>query len=190
LSPYTIRPMEHRLHLYYGDGKGKTTAAVGLAVRSLGAGLKVVLVQFDKGFNGDAEHYSERKILRRLPNLRLFAFGKERVLGPESFRFKNELGDYQEAQAALSKARELVAGGDQNLLILDELLTMVSAKLLKKQEVMELAELYDKHRSCELVLTGLKAWSELIKLSDLATEMRKEKHYFDRKEPPKEGIEY
>src|SRR5258708_39218532 len=113
--------MENRLHLYYGYGKGKTTSVIGLAIRALGAGQKVALVQFDKGYDGVNEHYSERKILRGIPNLQLFPFGKERVLGPNAFRFKNEPGDLEEAQAALAKARELLAQGDQNLLILDEL---------------------------------------------------------------------
>jgi cob(I)alamin adenosyltransferase len=182
--------MKNRFHIYYGDGKGKTTAAIGLAVRCLGAGKKAVLVQFDKGYRGTDEHYSERKILRQIPNLQLFAFGLERVLGPVAFRFKNEPGDFQEAQTALAKARELIAQGDQDLLVLDELLAAVQCGLLSKQEVLELVELYNRDRRCELVMTGQQAWPELIERADLATEMRKEKHYFDLKEPPKEGIEY
>ena len=182
--------MENRLHIYYGYGKGKTTSSVGLAVRSLGAGKKVALVQFDKGYDGVNEHYSERKILRTLPNLKLFPFGKERVLGPNAFRFKNEPGDFEEAQAALAKAKELLAGGDQDLLILDELLAAVMCKLLTPEEVMGLVSLYDKNRRCELVITGHQVWPELVEKADLVTEMRKEKHYFDKKAPSKEGIEF
>src|SRR5258708_25965809 len=121
--------MENRFHIYYGYGKGKPTSAIGLAIRALGAGKKVVLVQFDKGYDGTNEHYSERKILRTLPGLKLFPFGKERVLGPNAFRFKNEPGDFEEVQKGLVQAKELIAGGEQNLLILNELLAEVMTKL-------------------------------------------------------------
>jgi cob(I)alamin adenosyltransferase len=182
--------MENRLHLYYGNGKGKTTAAFGLVLRALGAGQKAAVVQFDKGFDGSNEHYSERKILRTLPNLQLFSFGKERVLGPAAFRFKNKPGDLEEAQKALAKSRELLSGEEVDLLVLDEILASVMTGLLTRQEVMDLVALYNQYRRCELIFTGQKVWPELLEKADLATEMRKEKHYFDRKSPPKEGIEY
>ena len=182
--------MENRLHIYYGYGKGKTTAAVGLLVRALGAGKKAALVQFDKGYDGMNEHYSERKILRSMPNLQLFPFGKERILGKDAFRFKNEPGDFEEAKAALCKSRELLEKGDQDLLVLDEILAAVMCKLLTQEEVMGLVELYGKTRRCELVLTGHQIWPELVEKADLVTEMRKEKHYFDKKFPSKEGIEF
>jgi cob(I)alamin adenosyltransferase len=182
--------MENRLHIYYGYGKGKTTAAVGLALRALGAGKKVALVQFDKGYDGVNEHYSERKILRGMPNLRLYPFGKERVLGKDAFRFKNGPGDHEEAQMALRMSRELLEGGDQDLLILDEVLAAVMCKLLTRQDVMDLVVLFGRTRRCELVLTGHQVWPELVEAADLVTEMRKEKHYFDKKVPSKEGIEF
>jgi len=182
--------MQNHLHIYYGNGKGKTTSAVGLAVRALGAGKKVAFVQFDKGYDGTNEHYSERKILRSLPHLQLFPFGKERVLGPNAFRFKNEPGDLEEAQKALTKARELLAQGGVDLLILDEILAAVMTKLLTREDVMGLVDLYNQGRRCELVLTGHQVWPELVEKADLVTEMRKEKHYFDLKAPSKEGIEF
>lgn len=182
--------MQNRLHIYYGYGKGKTTSSVGLAVRAIGAGKKVALVQFDKGFDGQNEHYSERRILRGLPGLDLHPFGKERVLGPNAFRFKNEPGDLEEAKAALAKCREILTQGHHDLLILDEILAAVMTKLVTKEEVMDLVALYDKDRRCELVLTGHQVWPELVAKADLVTEMRKEKHYFDQKAPSKEGIEF
>ena len=182
--------MEHRLHIYYGYGKGKTTSVIGLAIRALGAGKKVAIVQFDKGYDGVNEHYSERKILRTFPNLQLFPFGKERVLGPNAFRFKNEPGDLEEAQKALAKAKELLSGGGLDLLILDEVLAAVMTKLLTREEVLGLVERYNQGRKCELVLTGHQVWPELVEKADLVTEMRKEKHYFDQKAPSKEGIEF
>jgi cob(I)alamin adenosyltransferase len=182
--------MEHRFHIYYGYGKGKTTSVIGLAVRALGAGRKVALVQFDKGYDGVNEHYSERKILRGFPHLQLFPFGKERVLGPNAFRFKNEPGDFEEAQKALEKARELLMGGQVDLLILDEILAAVMCKLITPEDVMKLIELFNQNRRCELVMTGHQVWPELLEKADLVTEMRKEKHYFDQKVHSKEGIEF
>ncbi len=182
--------MENRFHIYYGYGKGKTTAAVGLAIRALGAGQKAAILQFDKGYDGVNEHYSERKILRGLPNLTLFPFGKERVLGPGAFRFKNEAGDFEEAKNALEKSRSLITDGSQQLLVLDELLAAVMCKLVAPSEVMDLVDLYDQNRRCELVITGHQVWPELVERADLVTEMRKEKHYFDQKMPSKEGIEF
>ncbi len=182
--------MENRLHIYYGYGKGKTTSAMGLALRAVGAGQKAAIVQFDKGYDGVNEHYSERKILRTLPNISLFPFGKERVLGPGAFRFKNEPGDFEEAQKGLAKAKELLASGDQSLLVLDELLAAVMCKLITQEEVMGLISLYNENRRCELVITGHQVWPELVEKADLVTEMRKEKHYFDRKMGSKEGIEF
>ncbi len=182
--------MENRLHIYYGYGKGKTTSVIGLALRALGAGLKVAIVQFDKGYDGVNEHYSERKILRTLPNLRLYPFGKERVLGPNAFRFRNEPGDFEEAQKGLAQAKELLVDGKIDLLILDEVLAAVMCKLLTQEDVMGLVKLYNQDRRCELVLTGHQVWPELVEKADLVTEMRKEKHYFDQKAPSKKGIEF
>lgn len=182
--------MENRLHIYYGYGKGKTTSSIGLIIRAIGAGQKAALVQFDKGYDGVNEHYSERKILRSLPNLQLFPFGKERVLGPNAFRFKNEPGDFEEAQKGLRKAKELLAEEGLGLLVLDELLAAVMCKLVTQAEVMELIDLYNQNRRCELVITGHQVWPELAEKADLVTELRKEKHYFDQKMPSKEGIEF
>jgi len=188
--PARILLMEHRFHIYYGYGKGKTTSVIGLAVRALGAGKKVALIQFDKGYDGLNEHYSERKILRSFSDLQLFPFGKERVLGPNAFRFKNEPGDFEEAQKALEKARELLMGGQIDLLILDEILAAVMCKLITPEDVMKLVELYNRDRRCELVMTGHQVWPELVEKADLVTEMRKEKHYFDQKVLSKKGIEF
>jgi len=182
--------MNQRLHIYHGYGKGKTTAALGLALRALGAGQKVAIVQFDKGADPGHEHYSERKFLQDLPGLGLYPFGLERVLGPQTFRFKNDEGDFEQARAALQKSRELIASGEWFLVILDELLAAVMSGLLAEKDVMDLLDLYDSNRRCELVLTGHKVWPALVERADLVTEMRKEKHYFDRQEPPKEGVEY
>jgi cob(I)alamin adenosyltransferase len=178
--------LKHRLHIYYGYGKGKTTSALGLTLRALGAGKKCALVQFDKG----GMHYSERNSLNNLEGLSLHPYGLDRVLGPDTFRFKNEPGDFEEARKGLEKSRELIARDGLFLVVLDEILAAVMCKLLTQEDVMGLVDLYNRDRKCELVLTGHQVWPELLDKADLVTEMRKDKHYFDLKEPPKEGIEF
>ena len=90
-------PPSPRLQIYTGDGKGKTTACVGLTVRALGAGLRAAFIQFDKGYDGTNEHYAERFILRMLPKLTLTPTGCERMRPDGTFRFTNEPEDYAEA---------------------------------------------------------------------------------------------
>lgn len=180
----------NRLHLYTGKGKGKTTAAIGLAIRALGANLRVAFVQFDKGHEGMGEYYSERRILRQMAGLDLYPFGVERVLGPKTFRFKNTEADFAEARKALSLSEDLVVDGKHELVVLDELITCVMTRLVLPTAVTNILDLWEEGRKCELVVTGHEAWPEIIARADLVTEMRKVKHYFDRKQPPKEGIEF
>lgn len=182
------------LHIYYGYGKGKTTATIGLIVRALGAGKKAALVQFDKGYSDDKEHYAERKVLRKLKELgysiELYPTGCERMNKDGTFRFKNEENDFKEAQRGLSIAKELIQKGGIDLLVLDEAVAAVDYHLLEKKDVDELIELYKKNKKFELVMTGHKLWEGLEEKADLVTEMRKVKHYFDAGIPAREGIEF
>jgi cob(I)alamin adenosyltransferase len=183
------------LHIYYGYGKGKTTSSIGLAVRSLGAGKKVVIVQFDKGYDGENEHYSERNILRKLKSelgypIEMFPTGCERMNKDGTFRFKNEDCDFEEAKRGLKIAKDLVENGDQDLLILDEAIAAVVYHLLKKEDIEEIIRIYKKKKGFELVMTGHKLWKGLEEKADLVTEMKKVKHYFDKGIPAREGIEF
>jgi cob(I)alamin adenosyltransferase len=181
-------------HIYYGYGKGKTTSTIGLAVRALGAGKKVALVQFDKGYDGTNEHYAERIILRKLKeagyNIELYPTGCERMNTDGTFRFKNEEQDFTEAKRGLAIAKDLIVNGVQDLLILDEAIATVSYNLLSKEDVEELIDLYKKNKRYELVMTGHKLWEGLEEKADLITEMRKVKHYFDNGIPARPGIEF
>lgn len=181
-------------HIYYGYGKGKTTSTIGLAVRALGAGKKVALVQFDKGYDGTNEHYSERIILRKLKeagyNIELYPTGCERMNIDGTFRFKNEEQDFTEAKRGLAIARDLIVNGVQNLLILDEAIATVSYNLLSREDIEDLIDLYKKNKRYELVMTGHKLWEGLEEKADLITEMRKVKHYFDNGIPARPGIEF
>lgn len=185
---------KHCFHIYYGYGKGKTTCVMGLIVRALGAGLKVRLVQFDKGYEGVNEHYSELNTLRILQragcDIEFFSTGCERMNPDGTFRFKNSEDDFREAKRALKISRELIEKGNQDLLILDEAIAAVVYHLLNKKDIDDLIELYRKNKRFELVMTGHKLWEGLEEKADLITEMRKVKHYFDKGIPIRPGIDF
>lgn len=185
---------KHMLHIYYGYGKGKTTAVMGLAMRALGAGKKVAIVQFDKGYDGQNEHYAERNILRKLKEIgypiEIYPTGCERMNADGTFRFKNAEEDFEEAKRGLKIAEDLIERGDLDLLILDEAVAAVVYHLLPKEAVENLIELFNINRKFELVMTGHKLWEGLEEKADLVTEMRKVKHYFDKGIPARLGIEF
>lgn len=185
---------KHMLHIYYGYGKGKTTSVMGLAIRALGAGKKVAIVQFDKGYDGKNEHYAERNILRKLKEIgypiEIYPTGCERMNQDGTFRFKNAEEDFIEAKRGLQIASDLIKTGDVDLLILDEAVAAVVYHLLQKEDIENLIEEYNKDRRFELVMTGHKLWEGLEEKADLITEMRKVKHYFDKGIPARLGIEF
>ena len=170
---------EGYVQLYTGEGKGKTTAALGLVVRALGRGLRPVMLQFMKA---DPE-CGELVTLRRL--------GVEVVpCGLEHWVIKGEATaeDLAAASAGLTRARQLVMCGDYDMVVLDELVTAVYFELVPLQEV--LALLRDKPAAVELVLTGRRAADEIVAAADLVTEMRPVKHYYDGGVEARAGIEY
>ena len=185
---------KHCFHIYYGYGKGKTTCVMGLIMRALGAGLKVRLVQFDKGYEGVNEHYAELNTLRKLKeagcDVEFYSTGCERMNEDGTFRFKNSEKDFEEARRGLAIARELIETGSQDLLILDEAIAAVVYHLLEKKDIEGLIDLYNKDRRFELVMTGHKLWEGLEEKADLITEMRKVKHYFDKGIPIRTGIDF
>jgi cob(I)alamin adenosyltransferase len=180
----------HSCHIYYGYGKGKTTCCVGLAVRALGAGKQVALLQFDKGYDGEHEHYSERHILREIDGIELYPTGCERMREDGTFRFGVEPQDLEESRRGLEIAEQLIREGKQNVLILDEILAAVAYNLAEQTDVERLLDVYDQNRKCELVLSGHKVWGSLVDRVDLVTEMRKIKHYYANGTPARQGIEF
>lgn len=185
---------KHCLHIYYGYGKGKTTSVMGLIMRALGAGLKVRLVQFDKGYEGKREYYAELNTLTKLKecgyDVEFFSTGCERMNEDGTFRFKNTDEDFQEAKRALEISRDLIINGKQDLLILDEGIAAVVYHLLEKSDIEELIDLWKNNKRFEFVLTGHKLWEGLEEKADLVTEMRKVKHYFDKGIPIRTGIDF
>lgn len=185
---------KHCLHIYYGYGKGKTTCVMGLIMRALGAGLKVRLVQFDKGYEGKREYYAELNTLKKLKecgyDVEFFSTGCERMNEDGTFRFKNSDEDFKEAKRGLEISRDLIINGKQDLLILDEGIAAVVYHLLEKRDIEELIDLWKKNRRFEFVLTGHKLWEGLEEKADLITEMRKVIHYFDKGIPIRTGIDF
>ena len=179
-----------QIHIYTGDGKGKTTASVGLCVRAAGAGLKVAFIQFDKGSEAE-DFYSERKILRKLSNVDVQPTGKIRMMPNGQFRFSNSPPDFEEAKRGLDVARRAIESGKFNLIICDEILSCILTGLVKEEDVIGIMESFEKAgRHCDLVLTGRSLPEKIKEKADLVTEMKMIKHYFNKGLPARKGIEF
>ncbi|MFA5021693.1 MAG: cob(I)yrinic acid a,c-diamide adenosyltransferase [Patescibacteria group bacterium] len=166
-----------KIHIYTGNGKGKTTAALGLALRAVGAGFKVYIVQFLK-----AQDYSELNSLKKLPEITVKRFGQK--------TFIYGLGkpnDKVEAKKALKFCKKILKSSKFNLVILDEIFLASFFKLISVPEIIKLIK--NKPKSVELVLTGRKAASEIIKLADYVTEMKEIKHPYQQGLVARRGIE-
>ena len=170
--------MKGYVQVYTGDGKGKTTAAIGLAVRAVGAGLKVFIGQFVKGM-----HYSELNSLERFaPQLKIKQYGR-----PKFVHDKPSEEDYASARAGYEEISGLLGSGEYDLVILDEANIAVHFKMLSVEELLALID--RKPESVELVFTGRKADPRLIDRADLVTEMKEIKHYYREGITAREGIE-
>ena len=168
------------VQVFTGNGKGKTTAAVGTIVRAAGHGLKVRLVSFKKGKYA----YGEYKTLSHLPNVEIAQFGLRKFTDPA----KIKAAEKEQAGAALAAAREAVTSGHYDLVVLDEVNVAVCYNLIGLDEVLRLIR--DKPPRVELILTGRYADNKLLEAADLVTEMVKVKHPFDAGVKARKGIEY
>ncbi|MEM3731686.1 MAG: cob(I)yrinic acid a,c-diamide adenosyltransferase [Candidatus Bathyarchaeia archaeon] len=168
------------VQVYTGNGKGKSSAAFGLALRAVGRGLKVYIIQFIKG----GFDYGELYVVDRLPNLTLKAFGRGKFVTEKPPAEE----DVKLAEEALALAEAVVKSGDYDMVILDEVNVALKLKLIKIERVIELIRSKPKH--VELVLTGRHAPKQIIELADLVTEMREIKHPFNKGFPAREGIEF
>ncbi len=163
-----------------GEGKGKTTAALGTVLRALGHGLRVCIVVFMKG----DYPYGEWQTLSQLPNVRVALFGFKDFTDPA--RIKPE--EIEQAKQALAFGREAMLSGDYDLIVLDEINVAVAWKLVELDEVVNLIR--NKPPNVELILTGRYADARLIEMADLVTECLKVKHPYDDGLLSREGIEY
>lgn len=169
------------IHIYCGDGKGKTTAAVGLAVRCAGRGNKVLLVQFLKSRDS-----GELCSLAKLPDI-------EVMRGKESKKFTFQMNE-EEKHALLIEHNKMfeqvlakIKNGGYSLLILDEVIGALNAKVFEMQKLIEF--LRHKPENLEVVLTGRNPAPELVEIADYVSEMRKVKHPMDKGIMAREGIE-
>jgi len=166
--------------VFTGEGKGKTTAALGTAIRALGQGLKVFICFFMKG----EYPYGERKILSKLPNVTIASFGQENFVNPS----KPTDEEISQAKQALSASHEAILSGKYDLVILDEINVAAAFNLIRVEDILQLIK--DKPASLELILTGRKADPRVIHVADLVTEMLKIRHPYDKGIPGRKGIEY
>ena len=169
--------------VYTGDGKGKTTAALGMAMRAIGRGWRVLMVQFMKG----TWHYAELETAKRLaPDFEIVPMGKGfyKILDDHY----TEEDHRAAARAALQFVREKMELGEYDLLILDEVNNAVDTGLLPLEQVLELVAA--KPADCNIVLTGRGAPQELIDRADLVTEMREIKHPYQKGILAQKGIDF
>jgi len=170
--------MKGYVHVYTGNGKGKTTASIGLIVRALGNGLKVYMGQFMKG-----QKYGELNTLEKLGVL-VERFGTENcIISPEHV---TDL-DRTKAKEGYERVKEVLLSKKYDLIVLDEICVSVYFKLITKDEILHLMKI--KPEETELILTGRYAPKEVIEHADLVTEMKEIKHYYDCGVMARDGIE-
>lgn len=165
------------IHVYTGDGKGKTTAAFGLAIRAHYAGKKVYIGQFVKDMK-----YNETKIQDELADIRIEQLGKGCFIENSP---KEE--DKEAALKALTKCGEILKSGEYDLVILDEITIAIYFKLFSTEELIKI--LRNRDDKVEVVITGRYAPIEIIEIADLVTDMKEVKHYYSKGVMAREGIE-
>ena len=169
--------MSGMVHVYTGTGKGKTTASIGLAIRAVGAGMKVFIGQFVKGMK-----YSELKSLSSIDDIEIKQYGLNCFI-------KGDPGkeDIRAAQRGLEEIKEILKSGEYQLVILDEANIATYYNLFSVDELIEVVS--RRADNVEVVITGRKADDKIIEFADLVTEMREIKHYYQRGVSAREGIE-
>lgn len=167
-----------KIHIYTGNGKGKTTAALGLSLRAVCAGKKVFFGQFIKGMD-----YSELKAGEYLPGFEIRQFGRDCFIyndpTPE---------DVSAAKEGLDICKKILNEDDYDLVVLDELNIALYYKLFELEDIIEM--LKNKAPSTEIVITGRYAPEKLIEMADLVTEMKEIKHYYQAGLEARKGIEF
>jgi len=169
------------LQVYTGNGKGKTTASLGLAMRAVGHGHKVIMIQFMKGWSNYGELTTAEKYL---PHMTIEQFGLETFVD----KANPTPGDIELAQKGVERAKTVLLGGSYQLIILDEINVALDYNLVELDQVMELIDIRPSH--VELVLTGRNAHEKIIEAADLVTEINLVKHPYYQGVEAREGIEF
>ncbi|MBU1111994.1 MAG: cob(I)yrinic acid a,c-diamide adenosyltransferase [archaeon] len=205
------------VHVYTGDGKGKTTASLGLSLRAVGQGFNVFMIQYMKGGAYTGEYVASKNFL---PNFEIMQFGRPCIkqqkqlkiqgffslseedknkklfdyiredieCGTCRYCFLNDAIQRDYVEEAFKKTLEVVMSGNYQVVVLDEINTAVSLGFLNVELVLNL--MANKPDDVELILTGRGAPIEVLENADLVTEMKAEKHYFDKGVMARRGIEY
>ncbi len=179
-APQSSSDSKGLVEVFTGNGRGKTSAALGVVLRALGHDLRVCVIHFMKG----PFPYGEQKTLARLPNVTVEMFGRLSFVDPRNV----EEEDRNEAKKALDAAREAVLSGKYDLIVLDEVNVASAWGLVDVEAVTRLIE--DKPGEVALILTGRYADRKLVKLADLVTEMVEVKHPSDNGVQARPGFEY
>ncbi|MTI47149.1 cob(I)yrinic acid a,c-diamide adenosyltransferase [Sporosalibacterium faouarense] len=164
-------------HIYTGNGKGKTTAALGLSLRAICSGKKVYFGQFVKGMK-----YNETKAVDHLPNFEIHQFGRNCFIYNDPTQ-----EDIDAARKGLEVCKKVLSEGKYDIVVLDELTIALYYKLFSVEETIDM--LKNKASHVEVIITGRYAPQELIELADLVTEMQEIKHYYQKGVEAREGIE-
>lgn len=167
------------IHIYTGSGKGKTTAALGLGLRAVGAGFKVYMIQFMKG-----RRYSELDAVEHLSNFTIVQHGRDEFVSKE----KPEQIDIDLAQEGFAHAKDIIKNGKYDMVIFDEINVAVDYNLIPLEDVLKLIE--EKPEKLELVLTGRYAHPEIVKWADLVTEMLEIKHPYQQGVLARKGVDF
>lgn len=180
------------VQVYTGDGKGKTTAALGLALRAAGHGLRVCVIQFAKA----PVENGERRALERLePSITIHAFGAPQWGDPGKappgtpwWLLPPSEEDREQAQLGMELAHDSIVAGQYDVVVLDEIFAVLRYDLVSLDQVMGLLRARPAH--VELVLTGRGAPKEIIEAADLVTEMKSIKHPFEQGTPARRGVDF
>lgn len=166
------------IQVYTGNGKGKTTAALGLALRAAGAGFNVYIAQFAKGIC-----CSEHQALKKFKNIKLEQFGRTCFIMNKPAKTDIDL-----AVQGLNRVKEIIAGRNHRVIILDEINVVLKLKLVPLKEVLDLIKYTPKN--IELVLTGRNAARQIIAAADLVSQIKVVKHYYAQGLKARRGIEF
>lgn len=166
------------IQVYTGNGKGKTTAALGLAIRAAGAGLNIYIAQFLKG-----REYSEIKSLAKIKNIKIEQFGKRCFIKNKPIQ-----KDILLANIGFEKIKKIIKKRIYDVVILDEINIALNLKLLRLEDIISLIRNTPRH--LELILTGRNCPPRIIKLADLVSEIKEVKHYYKKGVKARRGIEF
>lgn len=173
------------IQVYTGDGKGKTTASLGLAMRALGRNWKVLIIMFTKGGNNYGELNSFRQLSEKISdNLTIIQAGLDRII----YKDNETEADIKEIQTGWEIAKKAIENNDYQLIILDEANIAIDLGILDVDEVV--ATLKDKPEDMEIVLTGRNAHPKIIEIAHLVSKIEPVKHYWDTGVAARRGIEY